>query len=69
VMVPALNSAVIPVRVTMINVQGQYAAWRATRATGNFDLRTFEVRAVPQKPVDGLRPGMSAIVAWNDRGH
>ena len=68
VMVPALNSATIPVRVTMINVQGQYAAWRATRATGNFDLRTFEVRAVPQQPVDGLRPGMSAIVAWNDRG-
>lgn len=68
VMVPALNSATIPVRVTMINVQGQYAAWRATRATGNFDLRTFEVRAVPQKPVEGLRPGMSAIVAWNDRG-
>jgi HlyD family secretion protein len=69
VLVPALSSATIPVRVTMINVQGQYAAWRATRATGNFDLRTFEVRAVPQKPVDGLRPGMSAIVAWNDRGH
>jgi HlyD family secretion protein len=68
VMVPALNSATIPVRVTMINVQGQYAAWRATRATGNFDLRTFEVRAVAQKPVEGLRPGMSAIVAWNDRG-
>jgi HlyD family secretion protein len=68
VMVPALNSSTIPVRVTMINVQGQYAAWRATRATGNFDLRTFEVRAVAQKPVEGLRPGMSAIVAWNDRG-
>ena len=68
VMVPALKSTTIPVRVTMINVQGQYAAWRATRATGNFDLRTFEVRAVPQQPVDGLRPGMSAIVAWNDRG-
>jgi HlyD family secretion protein len=69
VTVPALNAALIPVRVTTINVQGQYAAWRATRATGNFDLRTFEVRAAAQQPVDGLRPGMSAIVAWNDRGH
>jgi HlyD family secretion protein len=68
VVAPALNSQVIPVHVTMINVQGQYAAWRATRATGDFDLRTFEVRALPVQPVQGLRPGMSAIVAWADRG-
>lgn len=68
VMVPALKSRVIAVRVTVINVQGQYATWRATRATGDFDLRTFEVRAVPVQPVDGLRPGMSAIVAWATRG-
>ncbi len=47
VIVPALKSQVIPVHVTVINVQGQYAAWRATRATGDFDLRTFEVRALP----------------------
>jgi HlyD family secretion protein len=67
VIVPALNSQVIPVHVTMINVQGQYAAWRATRATGDFDLRTFEVRALPVQPVQGLRPGMSAIVAWANR--
>jgi HlyD family secretion protein len=67
-MVPALKSQIIPVRVTIINVQGQYAAWRATRATGDFDLRTFEVRALPTQPVDGLRPGMSAIVAWANRG-
>jgi HlyD family secretion protein len=67
VTVPALKSQVIPVRVTMINVQGQYATWRATRATGDFDLRTFEVRAVPLQPVDGMRPGMSAIT-WAFRG-
>jgi HlyD family secretion protein len=67
VTVPALKSQVIPVRVTMINVQGQYATWRATRATGDFDLRTFEVRAKPLQPVEGLRPGMSAIAAWSER--
>jgi HlyD family secretion protein len=55
VTVPAFKSQVIPVRVTMINVQGQYATWRATRATGDFDLRTFEVRAVPTQPVVGSR--------------
>jgi HlyD family secretion protein len=67
VMVPALKSEMIPVRVTVINVQGQYATWRATRATGEFDLRTFEVRAVPIQPREGLRPGMSAIASWAER--
>ena len=49
----------------MINARGDYANWRATKATGDFDLRTFEVRAKPVVPVDGLRPGMSGIVVWN----
>jgi HlyD family secretion protein len=66
--VPALNARIIPVHVTLINVQGQYAAWRATRATGDFDLRTFEVRALPDQPVEGLRPGMSVVVNWANRG-
>ncbi|RVT91762.1 HlyD family efflux transporter periplasmic adaptor subunit [Rhodovarius crocodyli] len=65
VTVPALSAVRIAVRVTMINVQGQYATWRATRATGDFDLRTFEVRAVPVEAATGLRPGMSVIAAWN----
>lgn len=68
VTIPAFSNKVVRVRVTMINVQGQYATWRATRATGDFDLRTFEVRAVPTEPLDGLRPGMSAIAAWSARG-
>lgn len=64
VTVPALNTEALDVRVTMINAQGQYATWRATRATGDFDLRTFEVRVVPVTPVEGLRPGMSVIADW-----
>lgn len=68
VTIPAFKGKTIPVKVTMINVQGQYATWRATRATGDFDLRTFEVRAVPVEPLEGLRPGMSAIAAWAGRG-
>ncbi|TRD23296.1 HlyD family secretion protein [Palleronia caenipelagi] len=62
VQVPALNNLMVDVEVTVINVLGQFATWRATRATGDFDLRTFEVRAEPTGKVDGLRPGMSAIV-------
>ncbi|EGE61139.1 UNVERIFIED_ORG: HlyD family secretion protein [Rhizobium esperanzae] len=67
VVVPAIGPDKIAVKVTMINAQGQYATWRATRATGDFDLRTFEVRAEPVKPVDGLRPGMSVIAVWSER--
>lgn len=67
VTIPAFKSSVTRVRVTTINVQGQYATWRATRATGDFDLRTFEVRAVPVEPIEGLRPGMSAIASWSGR--
>jgi len=36
----------------------------ATRETGGFDVRTFEVRARPFRPIDGLRPGMSAVIDW-----
>jgi HlyD family secretion protein len=68
VTVPAMQNAKIPLRVTVINAQGQFATWRATRATGDFDLRTFEVRAKPIKPQQGLRPGMSGIAAWDRRG-
>jgi HlyD family secretion protein len=65
--IPALGSRDVPVRVTIINVEGQYATWRATRATGDFDLRTFEVRVKPVKPLHGLRPGMSVVAHWRNR--
>ncbi|EPX81825.1 HlyD family secretion protein [Litoreibacter arenae] len=66
VRVPALGQdhAPVPAEITAINVEGSYANWRATKATGDFDLRTFSVRAEPTEPVDGLRPGMSALVDW-----
>lgn len=61
---PAIGQDVA-VRVTTISALGSYANWRATRATGDFDLRTFQIRAQPTEPVAGLRPGMSAIVEWH----
>lgn len=59
VIIPALTSRPITVAVRSIATRGEYAGWRATRATGDFDLRTFEVRASPVEPLSGLRPGMS----------
>ncbi len=64
--VPALQTTV-QVQITALNALGQYANWRATKATGEFDLRTFEVRAKPVKHLDTLRPGMSVIAKWNTR--
>ena len=59
---PALGDRTIEAEVRSVATRGEYAGWRATRATGDFDLRTFEVRAYPVAPVPGLRPGMSAYV-------
>ncbi len=56
-----------PSYVRKIATRGEYAGWRATRATGDFDLRTFEIRAYPVDPVPGLRPGMSVYTDWKRR--
>lgn len=65
VRVPALNTEV-DAEITLINVQGQFASWRATRATGDFDLRSFEMRARATAPLPGLRPGMSALITLEE---
>ncbi|MGB9043414.1 MAG: efflux RND transporter periplasmic adaptor subunit [Pseudolabrys sp.] len=64
VRVPALGDHEITVEVRLIATKGEYASWRATRATGDFDLRTFSIRAYPVEKVPGLRPGMSAYLDW-----
>jgi len=60
--IPALGNKDIEVKVNYISARGDFATWRATRASGDFDLKTFEVRGVPIEHVEGLRPGMSALV-------
>lgn len=60
--VPALNSVTIRLKVNYMKDLGTYAAWKATKTTGQFDLKTFEVRALSLEKVEGLRPGMSVII-------
>jgi HlyD family secretion protein len=67
VRIPALDDRRITVEVKLIATKGEYASWRATRATGDFDLRTFSIRAYPVAPVPELRPGMSAYLDWRTR--
>lgn len=64
VQVPAIGQEPIEAKVTAINVLGSYANWRATKATGDFDLRTFSIRAVPLEKHEALRPGMSALMRF-----
>jgi HlyD family secretion protein len=59
--VPAFNKD-IRMKVYYMKDQGSYAVWKATKANGQYDLKTFEVKARPVEKLDGLRPGMSLIV-------
>jgi HlyD family secretion protein len=67
VRVPALGDRIVELEVRVIGAKGEYTGWRATRASGDFDLRTFEIRAYPTQPVAGLRPGMSVYTDWAER--
>ena len=59
--VPAFNKE-IQMKVYYMKDQGSYAVWKATKANGQYDLKTFEVKARPVDKMDGLRPGMSLII-------
>lgn len=58
---PAFNKE-LKMKVFYIKDQGSFAVWKATKANGQYDLKTFEVKARPTEKFDGLRPGMSLIV-------
>ena len=59
--VPAFNKD-IQMKVYYMKDEGSYAVWKATKANGQYDLKTFEVKARPTEPMEGLRPGMSLII-------
>ena len=59
--VPAFNKD-IQMKVYYMKDQGSFAVWKATKATGEYDLKTFEVKARPVEKLEGLRPGMTLII-------
>lgn len=59
--VPALDKE-IKLKVNYMKDLGTYATWKATKTTGQFDMKTFEVRAKPVHPINELRPGMTVII-------
>lgn len=61
VFVPAFNKEV-KMKVYHLKDQGSFAVWKATKANGQYDLKTFEVKARPVEKMEGLRPGMSLVI-------
>ena len=59
--VPAFDKE-IRMRVIHMKDQGSYAVWKATKASGRYDQKTFGVKARPVESMEGLRPGMSLII-------
>lgn len=59
--IPALGNREVVLKVTYMKDMGSYAAWRATKTTGQYDIKTFQVKAIPTQHIEGLRPGMSVL--------
>lgn len=62
---PALGMKEVLLKVNYINALGEFATWNATKTSGDFDMKTFEIHAIPVEKPEGLRPGMSALVNWD----
>lgn len=60
-MVPAFEGREIKCKIYYVRDMGSYATWRSTKSTGDWDSRTFEVKARPVDRQPDLRPGMTVI--------
>ena len=60
--VPALGNQKVELEVKHIAVQADFATWTATKSKGDFDKKTFAIKAYPTTKVEGLKPGMSVLV-------
>ena len=62
VQIPALGEQTYECTVRNVKVMASYATWRATKTLGQYDVKSFDVKVVPQENIEGLRPGMTAIL-------
>ena len=59
--VPAIDKET-KMKVTSMKDKGSFAVWKATKASGQYDQKTFEVKARPTETMKDIRPGMSVIL-------
>lgn len=62
VYIPALGEQTYKAKVTQIKAMASYATWRATKMTGQYDVKSFDVKLVPVETIADLRPGMTVII-------
>ena len=60
--VPAIGGKEVVFQVNYISPLGSFATWKSTGYNKGYDMRTFEIHALPMEEVPGLRPGMSVLV-------
>ena len=60
--VPALGNEEMVFKVNYISPLGSFATWKNTDSKSDYDMRTFEIHALPLEKTNGLRPGMSVLV-------
>lgn len=60
--VPALGNQSIELEVKHISLQADFATWTATKSKGDFDRKTFAIKAYPTSDIKDLRAGMSVLV-------
>ncbi|MDD4921373.1 MAG: efflux RND transporter periplasmic adaptor subunit [Bacteroidales bacterium] len=60
--IPAIATKNASFKITYLKALGSYATWKATKTTGEFDVKTFEIRAKPVGKIEGLRPGMTVLM-------
>lgn len=63
--IPGLDNQEFDFKVTYVSAAGDFARWNATKTSGEFDLKSFQVEARPVQKIDGLRPGMTAVVTFD----
>ncbi|REE79894.1 HlyD family secretion protein [Lutibacter oceani] len=63
--IPALKHKKVKFKIYYVAALGDYATWNATKATGGFDVRTFEIKAAPVSKEVELRPGMSILIDYS----
>ncbi len=62
VKVPALGDQTYKAKVTYMRAMASYATWRATKTNGQYDVKSFDIKLVPQEKIADLRPGMTVII-------
>jgi HlyD family secretion protein len=63
--IPGLDNKKFEFKVSYVSPAGDFARWNATKTSGEFDLKSFEVEARPINKIEGLRPGMTAVVTFD----